>query len=152
MSIDIPVRFENVTWHVRFEVERQMEFVKHTHWCQWIMGINYIPFFLIWLQATLSPPVTGKMFKGLLVCYSVVTSTFFSVASSGYWAYGNSAAGNLFTSLAPDIPSWLTFLANMLILAQLFAVALVSGHKIKRIVECFFNQCWNAYFLEHTLA
>lgn len=114
----------------------------------WILIIY---FFLIWLQATLSPPVTGKMFKGLLVCYSVVTSTFFSVASSGYWAYGNSASGNLFTSLAPDIPNWLIFLANMLILAQLFAVALVSGHKIKLIVECFFHQCWNAYFLKHTL-
>ena len=24
--------FENVTWHFGFEVERQMKFVKHTHW------------------------------------------------------------------------------------------------------------------------
>ena len=124
--------------------------------CQWIIDTNYMffcffSFFLMWLQATLAPPVTGKMFKGLIVCYSVVTSTFFTVACSGYWAYGNGAAGNLITNLAPDIPSWLVFLANMLILAQLFAVALVSGHSIKLFVECFY-QCQNhACFLKHTL-
>ena len=26
--------FKNVTWHFRFEVERQMKFVKHRHWVQ----------------------------------------------------------------------------------------------------------------------
>ncbi|GFS43034.1 transmembrane amino acid transporter family protein [Actinidia rufa] len=40
------------------------------------------------IQATIAPPVTGKMFKGLLVCYAVVISTFFSVGISGYWAFG----------------------------------------------------------------
>ncbi|KVH90693.1 hypothetical protein Ccrd_007274 [Cynara cardunculus var. scolymus] len=45
------------------------------------------------IQATLAPPVKGKMFKGLCVCYAVVTVTFFSVAISGYWAFGNEAEG-----------------------------------------------------------
>ncbi|RVW54458.1 GABA transporter 1 [Vitis vinifera] len=39
------------------------------------------------IQATLAPPVKGKMFKGLCICYTVVTVTFFSVAISGYWAF-----------------------------------------------------------------
>ncbi|KAD2262707.1 hypothetical protein E3N88_41533 [Mikania micrantha] len=38
-------------------------------------------------------PVKGKMFKGLCVCYTVITFTFFSVAVSGYWAFGNESAG-----------------------------------------------------------
>ncbi|KAG7946252.1 hypothetical protein I3843_14G030300 [Carya illinoinensis] len=43
------------------------------------------------IQATIAPPVQGKMFKGLCVCYAVIASTFFSVAISGYWAFGNHA-------------------------------------------------------------
>ncbi|KAJ7520903.1 hypothetical protein O6H91_19G028700 [Diphasiastrum complanatum] len=39
------------------------------------------------IQATIAPPTSGKMFKGLLICYMVVVSTFFSVAASGYWAF-----------------------------------------------------------------
>ncbi|KAL0303411.1 UNVERIFIED_CONTAM: GABA transporter 1 [Sesamum radiatum] len=50
------------------------------------------------IQATIAPPVTGKMFKGLLVCYSVVISTFFSVAISGYWAFGNEAEASVLSN------------------------------------------------------
>ncbi|KAH9542608.1 hypothetical protein CY35_13G016000 [Sphagnum magellanicum] len=83
------------------------------------------------IQATLAPPVSGKMFKGLLICYAVVISTFFSVAGAGYWAFGNASAGNIFLNFAPSggvalIPNWLLFLANMFIIAELFAVALLS--------------------------
>jgi len=71
------------------------------------------------------------MFKGLLICYAVVISTFFSGAGAGYWAFGNASAGNIFLNFAPSggvalIPNWLLFLANMFIIAELFAVALVS--------------------------
>ncbi|RZC77085.1 hypothetical protein C5167_001305, partial [Papaver somniferum] len=45
------------------------------------------------IQATLAPPVKGKMFKGLSICYTVVSVTFFGVAISGYWAFGNNAGG-----------------------------------------------------------
>ena len=33
--------FENITWHFRFEVERQMKFVKHTHWLQQTFNSSY---------------------------------------------------------------------------------------------------------------
>ena len=82
------------------------------------------------LQATLSPPVSGKMFKGLCIWYIVVVSTFFSVAVSGYWAFGNRLTGNIFNNFAPSgepslVPNWLLFTANIFVLLQLFAVALV---------------------------
>ncbi|MCO5591484.1 hypothetical protein L7F22_045468 [Adiantum nelumboides] len=82
------------------------------------------------IQATLAPPVAGKMFKGLCVCYTVVASTFFSVAVSGYWAFGNKSFGNLLSNLAPLnepalVPNWLIILANMLVLLQLLAVAMI---------------------------
>jgi hypothetical protein len=93
-------------------------------------------------QATLAPPVSGKMFKGLLICYAVVIPTFFSVAGAGYWAFGNASAGNIFLNFAPSggvalIPNWLLFLANMFVIAELFAVALVSIQPTHLSVELF---------------
>lgn len=89
-------------------------------------------------QATLAPPATGQMFKGLLLCYSVVISTFFSAAASGYWAFGNGSAGNIFTNLAPYIPNWLVFLGNMFVIIQLVAISLVSPHKM---IDFNVNSC-----------
>lgn len=92
------------------------------------------------IQATLAPPVSGKMFKGLCICYTVVVSTFFSVAVSGYWAFGNQSSGNLMSNFAPSgqpalVPNWLNFLANMFILMQLFAVALVYSQPTFEVLE-----------------
>ncbi|GFZ17809.1 transmembrane amino acid transporter family protein [Actinidia rufa] len=62
------------------------------------------------IQATLAPPVKGKMFKGLCVCYAVVTVTFFSVAISGYWAFGNQADGLILSNFLDGgkalVPKW----------------------------------------------
>lgn len=92
------------------------------------------------IQATLAPPASGKMFKGLCICYMVVLSTFFPVAISGYWAFGNQASGNIFTNLAPTgevalVPNWLLFLSNMFVLIQLFAVALVYSQPTFEVLE-----------------
>ncbi|KAA8534500.1 hypothetical protein F0562_032017 [Nyssa sinensis] len=54
------------------------------------------------IQATLAPPVTGKMFKGLLLCYAIVISTYFSVGISGYWAFGNQAQGSVLQNFMVD--------------------------------------------------
>ena len=85
------------------------------------------------LEETLSPPVSGKMFKGLCICYIVAVSTFFSMAVSGYWAFGNQSAGNIFNNFAPSgepslVPNWLLFAANICVILQLFAVALVYNN------------------------
>jgi Transmembrane amino acid transporter protein len=84
---------------------------------------------LLNFQATVAPPVKGKMFKGLSLCYTIVIATFFSVAISGYWAFGNQAAGTLVSNFTIDgvnlIPKWLLTITNVFILLQLSAVALV---------------------------
>lgn len=103
------------------------------YWRIWLSIDKLMPLsYLLRIQATLAPPVENKMFKGLLVCYTVVVTTFFSVAISGYWAFGNQVAGYVLTNLAPTdgpalVPSWLILLANGFALAQLTAVALVSS-------------------------
>ncbi|KAH1210542.1 GABA transporter 1 [Glycine max] len=79
------------------------------------------------IQATLAPPVEGKMLKGLCVCYVVVALSFFSVAISGYWAFGYQAAGLIFSNFVDDYskplaPKWLIYLPNICTIAQLLHV------------------------------
>ncbi|KAG9448405.1 hypothetical protein H6P81_014533 [Aristolochia fimbriata] len=92
------------------------------------------------IQATLAPPATGKMVKGLLMCYSVIFVTFYSVAISGYWAFGNQARSNILNSLMPDegpslAPTWLLGLAIIFVLLQLFAIGQVYSQVAFEIME-----------------
>ncbi|KAJ8451151.1 hypothetical protein Cgig2_026960 [Carnegiea gigantea] len=68
------------------------------------------------LQATLAPPATGKMLKGLFLCYSVIFITFYSAAVSGYYTFGNKSNSNILQSLLPDkgsalAPTWILILS-----------------------------------------
>ncbi|KAL7167672.1 hypothetical protein ACSBR2_038185 [Camellia fascicularis] len=92
------------------------------------------------IQATLAPPVTGKMLKGLLMCYSVIFVTFYSAAVSGYWVFGNKSNSNILKSLMPDngpslAPTWVLGLAIVFVLLQLFAIGLVYSQVAFEIME-----------------
>lgn len=82
------------------------------------------------IQATLAPPATGKMVKGLMMCYTVIFITFYSVAVSGYWVFGNKSNSNILESLMPDegpalAPTSVLGLAVVFVLLQLLAIGLV---------------------------
>ena len=70
------------------------------------------------------------MFKGLCVCYSVILATFFSVAISGYWAFGNQAMGTVLSNFMgngqPLLPTWFLLMTNIFILLQISPVTVVS--------------------------
>ncbi|KAL6967082.1 Sodium- and chloride-dependent GABA transporter 1 [Sarracenia purpurea var. burkii] len=91
------------------------------------------------IQATLAPPVKGKMFKGLCVCYAVVIVTFFSVAISGYWAFGNQAEGLILSNFLDDgkalIPKWFILMTNIFTILQLSAVAGVYLQPTNEVLE-----------------
>lgn len=83
------------------------------------------------MQATLAPPATGKMVKGLVMCYTVIFITFYSTAVSGYWVFGNKASSNIIQSLMPDegpslAPTWVLAVTVIFVLLQLLAIGLVS--------------------------
>ncbi|KAL2937579.1 GABA transporter 1 [Bienertia sinuspersici] len=69
------------------------------------------------------------MLKGLSVCYSIVTMTFFSVAVSGYWAFGNKAEGQILSNFVangkPLLPKWFVFMTNAFVILQIAAVGVV---------------------------
>lgn len=81
------------------------------------------------LQATIAPPVQGKMFKGLCVCYSVITLTYSSVGISGYWAFGNQSKGTILSNFMgvdkPLLATWFLLMTNVFTLLQVLAVTVV---------------------------
>ncbi|KAJ4978289.1 hypothetical protein NE237_009069 [Protea cynaroides] len=91
------------------------------------------------IQATIAPPVKGKMFKGLCLCYSVVIFTFFCVSISGYYAFGNQAAGTLLSNFynngEPLVPKWFLYMINTLTFIQVSAVGLVYLQPTNEIME-----------------
>ncbi|XP_075646909.1 GABA transporter 1-like [Castanea sativa] len=94
------------------------------------------------IQATIAPPVKGKMFKGLCVCYSVILATFFSVAISGYWAFGNQAMGTVLSNVMgngqPLLPTWFLLMTNIFILLQISAVTVVYLQPTNEVFEKWF--------------
>ncbi|KAG6432788.1 hypothetical protein SASPL_104375 [Salvia splendens] len=91
------------------------------------------------IKATLAPPVKGKMFKGLCICYAVVLTTFFSVSISGYWAFGNLAQGLVLNNFLEDgkplLPKWFILMTNAITILQLSAVAVVYLQPTNEILE-----------------
>ncbi|XP_004294047.1 PREDICTED: GABA transporter 1 [Fragaria vesca subsp. vesca] len=91
------------------------------------------------IQATIAPPVKGKMFKGLCVCYTIVTMTFFSVAISGYWAFGNQSEGLILSNFLSDgnplVPKWFIFMTNIFTILQLSAVGVVYLQPTNEVLE-----------------
>ncbi|KAI3411431.1 uncharacterized protein J3R85_017938 [Psidium guajava] len=102
------------------------------------------------IQATLAPPVTGKMLKGLCVCYAVVVVTFFSVAISGYWAFGNQAEGLLLSNFLVDgkalVPKWFILMTNMFAILQLSAVGVVYLQPTNEVLEKTFAEPMSGEF------
>lgn len=94
------------------------------------------------IQATIAAPIQGKMFKGLLVCYSVVITTFFSVGVSGYWAFGNQAMGSVLSNFLVDgkslVPKWFLLMTNIFTLVQVSAVSLTYLQPTNVVIERHF--------------
>ncbi|KAH0465548.1 hypothetical protein IEQ34_005651 [Dendrobium chrysotoxum] len=105
-----------------------------------IIGTTYGSGIIPEIQATVAPPVKGKMFKGLCLCYVVVISTFFSVAIAGYWAFGNQAQSNILSNFfASDgsvlVPKSLYMMINFFCIVQIFAVSVVYLQPNNEVLE-----------------
>ncbi|KAI8524262.1 hypothetical protein RHMOL_Rhmol13G0136900 [Rhododendron molle] len=92
------------------------------------------------IQATLAPPVKGKMFKGLCVCYAVLIVTFFCVAISGYWAFGNQSEGLILSNFLDQdgnalVPKGFILITNLFTILQLSAVGVVYLQPTNEVLE-----------------
>ncbi|CAN1171964.1 GABA transporter 1 [Linum perenne] len=94
-------------------------------------------------EATIAPPVKGKMFKGLCLSFAVVVTTYFSVAISGYWAFGNESQGTVLSNFMGSnghilLPKWLLVMINAFAFSQVFAVTLVYLQPTNEVLENWF--------------
>ncbi|KAA8534504.1 hypothetical protein F0562_032021 [Nyssa sinensis] len=107
------------------------------------------------IQATLVPPVTGKMFKGLLLCYAIVISTYFSVGISGYWAFGDqvqqSVLQNFMVDGKPLVPKWFLLMTNVFTFLQVSAVVLVYLQPTNIVLENKFGNPKKDQFSIHNV-
>ncbi|KAF7820229.1 GABA transporter 1-like [Senna tora] len=92
------------------------------------------------IQATIAAPVKGKMFKGLCVCYAVIATSYFIVAISGYWAFGNITNATIMANLMGEalLPTWFLVMTNMFILVQVLAVTVIYLQPTNELFETWF--------------
>ncbi|XP_028795402.1 GABA transporter 1-like [Neltuma alba] len=95
------------------------------------------------IQATIAAPVKGKMLKGLSVCYCVIVTTYFMVAISGYWAFGNQASVTIIASFMaqqqkPLLPTWFLLITNLFTLLQVLAVTVIYLQPTNELFETMF--------------
>lgn len=87
------------------------------------------------IQATLSQPIRGNMYKGIHLCYSVISSTYIMTTVSGYWAYGNAVSPYLVNSFAN--PTWVIRMANFFALLQIIGCYQIYCRPTYEVLEIF---------------
>ncbi|GJN35715.1 hypothetical protein PR202_gb24518 [Eleusine coracana subsp. coracana] len=65
------------------------------------------------IPSTPEEPSKKPMWRGVVVAYAIVALCYFSVAFSGYYAFGNAVEPNVLMSL--DKPRWLIAAANLMV-------------------------------------
>ncbi|KAJ4851536.1 hypothetical protein Tsubulata_942888 [Turnera subulata] len=71
------------------------------------------------IQNTVREPAKKNIYKGVSAAYTVIVLTYWQLAFSGYWAFGSEVQPYILNSLTT--PGWTIIMAN------LFAVAQISG-------------------------
>uniref|UniRef100_A0A0D9XJP9 Amino acid transporter transmembrane domain-containing protein n=1 Tax=Leersia perrieri TaxID=77586 RepID=A0A0D9XJP9_9ORYZ len=71
------------------------------------------------IQSSLREPVRMNMYKGVSTAYSIIVMSYWTLAFSGYWAFGSGVQPYILSSLT--VPRWTIVMAN------LFAVIQITG-------------------------
>jgi hypothetical protein len=71
------------------------------------------------IQSTVREPVRANMYRGVSSAYTIIVVSYWTLAFSGYWAFGSQVQPYILSSLTA--PRWATVMAN------LFAVIQIAG-------------------------
>lgn len=80
------------------------------------------------LQATIKEPAIKNMQKGITMAYTLISSTYFTVAISGYWAFGQNCLPYLLNNLST--PTWPITIANIAAIIQITGCYQVSHYPV----------------------
>ncbi|KAF7035281.1 hypothetical protein CFC21_046193 [Triticum aestivum] len=71
------------------------------------------------IQSTVREPATTNMYKGVSTAYTLIVVSYWTLAFSGYWAFGSGVQPYILSSLT--VPRWAIVMANI------FAVVQITG-------------------------
>lgn len=71
------------------------------------------------MQSTVREPATTNMYKGVSTAYTLIIVSYWTLAFSGYWAFGSGVQPYILSSLT--VPRWAIVMANI------FAVVQITG-------------------------
>ncbi|RCV43016.1 hypothetical protein SETIT_9G262100v2 [Setaria italica] len=71
------------------------------------------------IQSTVREPVRANMYRGVSAAYTIIVVSYWTLAFSGYWAFGSQVQSYILSSLTA--PRWAIVMAN------LFAVIQIAG-------------------------
>jgi hypothetical protein len=71
------------------------------------------------IQSTVREPVRANMYKGVSAAYTIIVMSYWTLAFTGYWAFGSEVQPYILSSLTA--PRW------VLVMANLFAVIQITG-------------------------
>ncbi|KAK3153704.1 hypothetical protein QOZ80_2BG0180040 [Eleusine coracana subsp. coracana] len=90
------------------------------------------------IQSTVREPVRANMYKGVSAAYTIIVMSYWTLACSGYWAFGSEVQPYILSSLTA--PRW------VLVMANLFAVIQIAGqpfHTLKNVkVKNMSSKSW----------
>ena len=69
------------------------------------------------LQSTLREPSRRNMYRGVSTAYSLIVMSYWTLAFSGYWAFGSQVQPYILSSLTA--PSWAIVMANLFAVIQI---------------------------------
>lgn len=69
------------------------------------------------MQSTIREPAKKNMYKGVSGAYSIIIVSYWTLAFSGYWAFGSQVQPYILSSLS--IPRWTIVMANLFAVIQI---------------------------------
>ncbi|CAL5348186.1 unnamed protein product [Camellia sinensis] len=94
------------------------------------------------IQATIpssaEKPSKKPMWRGVMVAYAIVALCYFSVATSGYWAFGVDVEDDVLVSL--ERPRWLVVTANFMVFLHVLGGYQVFAMPVFDMIECYLVQ------------
>eukprot|EP01025_Chloroclados_australasicus_P041097 TRINITY_DN4331_c0_g1_i1.p1 TRINITY_DN4331_c0_g1~~TRINITY_DN4331_c0_g1_i1.p1 ORF type:complete len:429 (-),score=21.23 TRINITY_DN4331_c0_g1_i1:914-2200(-) len=96
---------------------------------------------LLEIQATLKEKSRKSMMWALSIAFSVVVWCYFTVAVSGYAAFGNTVEADVLVSISK--PRWLVAVANFMALVHILASYQIYSQPVFESLEC--KQEWSSF-------
>jgi hypothetical protein len=90
------------------------------------------------IQSTVREPVRANMYKGVSAAYTIIVVSYWTLAFSGYWAFGSQVQPYILSSLTA--PRWAIAMANLFAVIQIAGCFQVKLLLLPSTISCYNHQ------------